>query len=160
MKDLTGKLSFDADDVTISNVVSRVEERQIAVDGKVTGRGGKQPGYDIWIKVNNVPLDATLVASLPDRQRDLYSQFSPTGLADGEIRLSKAEQAAGPAAFTADLSFKGGSLKSEQLPLPVTDIAASVMFTDDLVRVGNFCGLYGGTAVSLSGQVRPGRKDQ
>ena len=160
LKNLTGKLSFDADDVTISNVVSRVEERQIVVDGKVTGRGGKRPGYEISIKVNNVPLDATLAASLPDRQRDLYSQFSPTGLADGEIRLSKAEQAAAPATFTADLSFREGSLKSEQLPLPVTDITASAVFTDDLVRVGNFCGLYGGSPVSLSGQIRPGLKDQ
>ena len=160
LKNLTGKLSFDADNVTISNVVSRVDERQIVLDGKVTGRGSKQPGYDILIKVNNVPLDAALAASLPDRQKDLYSQFSPTGLADGEIRLSKAEQAASPATFIADLSFKGGSLKSEQLPLPVTDIAASVVFTDDLVRVGNFCGLYGGSPVSLSGQIRPGRKDQ
>jgi hypothetical protein len=160
LKNLTGKLSFDANNVTISNVVSRLDKRQIMLDGKVTGRGGKQPGYDILIKVNNVPLDAALAASLPDRQKDLYSQFSPTGLADGEIRLSKAEQAAGPATFTADLSFKEGSLKSEQLPLPVTDIAASVVFTDDSVRVGSFCGMYGGSPVSLSGHIRPGRKDQ
>jgi len=103
-------------------------------------------------------LDSTLEAALSDRQRDLYNQIHPAGLADGWVKVSA--QDSSPASITADLSFKKASLKSEHFPLPVSDISARAVFTPDLITVENFTGRYGHRLVSLTGRIRPGQKRQ
>ena len=51
------------------------------------------------------------------------------------------------------MSFKNTSLKLEQFPLPVSDIAAKAVFTSDLITVKEFTGQYGNDLISLSGQI-------
>ena len=161
LKNLTGKLFFDPDSVIISNVVSDADGRRIALDGKVTGRATDRLGYNVSINAKNIPLDPTLQAALPEKQKDLYDQFSPTGLADGDIRVSKSAQPGVAPTFTAELSLKQASLTSESLPpLPVTDITAGAVFTPDLIDIKDFSGRYGDAAVSLKGQIWPGQDDQ
>ena len=158
LKNLTGKLSFERDRVIFSGVVSQVNNRKITVNGELTTPSNNRPIYDISIKVNNIPLDSTLEAALSDRQRDLYNQIHPAGLADGWLKVSA--QDSGPASITADLSFKKASLKSDHFPLPFSDISARAVFTPDLITVENFTGRYGHGLVSLTGRIRPGQKPQ
>ncbi len=123
LQNLTGRLSFNRNKVIFSDVTSRVSQRKITLNGEIETRGDDKPAmYDFLIKVNNVPLDATLETALTEKQKNLYQQFCPDGLADGLIKVST--QDSGPASVTADLSFKNTSLKLEQFPLPVSDIAA------------------------------------
>ncbi len=158
LKNLTGRLVFDRGNVILSDVVSQVNECKITLNGEVATGSANGTVYDISVKVKNIPLDSTLEAALPDTQRNLYNRIHPTGLADGWVKISG--QGLEPAAFTADLSFKNASLKSEQFSSPVSDISANAVFTPDLITVKNFSGRYGDGSVSLTGQVWPGRKDQ
>ncbi len=96
LKNLAGKLFFDRDGITFSDVVSQVNERKIVVNGKAItagpvprrgGAGAGKPIYDVTIDVSNIPLDSTLELALPEAQRQLYAQFRPAGLADGEIKV-------------------------------------------------------------------------
>src|SRR4030042_3043788 len=107
--------------------------------------------YDFLINVNNVPLDATLEAALTEKQKNLYEQFCPAGLADGLIKVST--QDSGHPSVTAGLSFRNTSLKSEQFPFPVSDITAKAIFTPDLINVKEFAGRYGNDLISLTGQI-------
>jgi hypothetical protein len=158
LKNLTGKLSFEHDRVIFSDVVSQVNNRKITVNGELTTPSTNRPIYDISIEVNNIPLDSTLEAALSDRQRDLYNQIHPVGLADGLVKVSAQDSV--PASITADLSFKNASLKSDQFPLPVSDISARAVFTPDLITVEDFTGRYAQSLVSLTGRIWPGQKDQ
>jgi len=153
LKNLIGKLSFDQNTVTLSDVVSQVDDRKITLNGEVVTRSDGNVTYDISAKVNNLPLDSTLEASLPARQRDLYKRFSPSGLASGWIKVST--QDPGPASFTADLSFEETSMKLEQFRLPFSDISAKAVLTPNLVIVREFSGRYGDSMVSLTGQIQP-----
>ncbi|MFH1715786.1 MAG: AsmA-like C-terminal region-containing protein [Planctomycetota bacterium] len=153
LNNLTGKLSFDQNKVTLSDVVSQVNDRKITLNGDVVTRSDGNITYDISAKVNNLPLDSTLEASLPAKQRDLYKRFSPSGLASGWIKVST--QDAGPASFTADLSFEQASMKLEQFRLPFSDISAKAVLTPNLVIVREFSGRYGDSMVSLTGQIQP-----
>ncbi|MHC4750403.1 MAG: hypothetical protein ACYTFW_11065 [Planctomycetota bacterium] len=158
LTNLTGKLSFDREKVIFSEVVSQVNERKITLNGEVTIRSNDKPIYDIAGKVNNIPLDSTLEAALPQKQRNLYKQISPAGLADGWIKVST--QGSGPASFIADLSFKNAFLKSEKLPLPVSEISAKAVFTPDLINVKKFSGRYGDGFISMTGQILPDQENQ
>ena len=152
LQNLTGRLLFDRNKVIFSDVTSQVSQRKITLNGEIETRGDdKPPMYDFLIKVNNVPLDATLQAALTDKQKNLYQQFCPAGFADGLIKVST--QDSGTASVIASLSFKNASLKLEQFPLPVSGITAKTIFTPDLITVKEFAGRYGDDSVSLTGQV-------
>jgi len=155
LKNLTGRLFFGHGNVIFSDVVSQVNECTININGEVATDSDSNSVYDISVKVNNVPLDSTLEASLPDGQRNLYNQIHPTGLADGLIKISG--RGSEPAAFTADLSFKKASLVSDRFSSPVSDISANAVFTPDLITVRDFSGRYGDGLVSLAGRIWPDR---
>lgn len=159
LKNLTGKVSFEPGRTLISDVVSQADGRRIAIDGAVLGRGDDRRSYDVSIKVENIPLDATLEAALPARQRDLYRQFNPSGVTSGEVKVSRGAGAEDAATFKADLSFKDGSLKSEELLLPVTEVTAGAVFEPNLITIKDLSGRYGGNPVSLSGRIWPGDND-
>ena len=158
LNNLTGKILFDRDRITFLDVISQLNERKITVNGEVTAYGSDRPKYDVSIDVNNIPLDSTLEAALPERQRYLYHQFDIVGLADGRIKVSTSEQNLDAASFIADLSFKKTSLKSEQFPQVISDISARAVFTPDLVRIENFNGRHGRQLVSLTGRIWPAEK--
>jgi len=152
LQNLTGRLLFNRNKVIFSDVVSQVSQRKIILNGEIETRSDDKPVmYDFLIKVNDVPLDATLETALTEKQKNLYRQFSPAGLADGLIKVSS--QDSGPPSVTAGLSFKNASLKLEQFPLPVSDITAKAIFTPDLINVKEFAGGYGNNLISLTGQI-------
>jgi len=152
LKYLTGKLLFYSNKIFFSNVMSKINERKIIVNGLIeTGDTDRPITYDFIINVNNVPLDTNLEAALTEKQKNLYTQLCPVGFADGWIKLST--QDSGPPTFTGDMSFKNASLKVDQFPLPVSDIKAKAIFTPYLIIIKEFSGQYGNDSVSLSGQV-------
>jgi hypothetical protein len=152
LKNLTGKLFFNSNNIIFSNVISQMNERKITVNGLIETSDTDRPMiYDFMINVNNIPLDKTLEGALTDKQKNLYKELSPVGLADGWIKLSRQDST--PAGFTADLSFKNTSLKLDQFPLPVSDITAKAIFTPYWLVIKEFSGKYCEDPVSLSGQI-------
>ena len=158
LKNLTGQLFFERGNVILSDVVSQVNECKITLNGKMATGSTDSPVYDMLVNVNNVPLDSTMEAALPQKQRNLYNRIHPSGLADGWINISV--QGSEPATFTADLSLKQASLKSDKFSSPVSDISANAVFTPDLITVKNLSGRYGDSLVSLTGQVWPDQEHQ
>ena len=160
LRNLSGKLSFEKGDVIISNVVSDTDGRRMALDGKVTGRGTGISDEQLAIKVDNIPVDQTLHDALPEKQKDLYDQFSPTGTTAGTINISKSGRPGITSTFVADLSLSRGSLTSDRLPLPITDVTAAAVFAHDQIDIKSFLGRYGQTPVALDGEIWPGQNDQ
>ncbi len=158
LKNLTGQLFFDRGNVIFSDVVSKLNECEITLNGEVVTASDNSSIYDVSIKVNNVPLDSTLEAALPERQKNLYRRIHPTGLADGWIKVSS--PGSETANFIADLSFENASLKFNKFSSPVSDISANAVFTPDLITVKNFSGRYGDGLVSLTGRIWPEQKNQ
>ena len=153
LTDLTGKLAFERDRVIFSNLVSQADDRKITLNGEVVTSGENEQNYDLNARINNIPLDSTLEAALPAKQRDLFKRFDPCGLASGLVNISG--QVEGPMSFTADLSFEEASMKSDKLPLPITDISARAVFSPDSIVVKEFSGKYRDGSISMTGHIRP-----
>jgi len=152
LQNLTGRLLFNRNKVIFSDVTSQLSRRKIILNGEIETNSADKPAmYDFLIKVNNIPLDATLQAALTEKQKNSYRQFSPAGLADGLIKVST--QDSGRPSVTADLSFKNASLKLEQFPLPVSDVTAKAVFTPEMINVKEFAGRYGNDLISLTGRI-------
>ncbi len=153
LDNLSGKLFIEADKAIFSDIVSDVNHRKIIVNGEIAPDESKNPKYDISVHVENLPLNPTLEEAMPEQQKKLYKQFGPSGLTDGDVKVST--RAGRPANFTADLSFKEASIKCEQLPFAVSDVTARAVFTPDLITVKDFSGRHENGLISLTGQIRP-----
>lgn len=150
LKNMTGNLSFTRGNVLFSDVVSLENERKVVLNGQIENDG---PIYDISVDVNNIPLDSTLEDALPQRQKSLYQKLHPAGFVDGRLKFFAKNKE--PLNYTADLSFSSALLHSEELPLPVTDISAKAVFTNDSIDVNSLSGLYGDSPLNLTGLIRP-----
>lgn len=158
LENITGKLLFEHGNVAFSDVVSQVNERKITINGEYVTDNVNNSHYDISVDVNNLPLDSTLKQSLTGVQRSLYNQIQPTGLTDGRIKISGRNSE--PVDFTANLSFREASFKSDSFSLPFSDVSGNAVFTPELITVKNFDGKYADGFMSLTGQIWPDQKDE
>ena len=155
LKNLAGELSFEHDNITISDLVSQYNGRKITLNGKVAERSTDRPIYDLAISVRDIPLDSELAAALPAKQRNFYKQFDMAGLADAEIKIFTPEPNAGPTSFTGDVYLKQTSLKVEEFPLRISDVSAKAVVSPNSISLENFTGRYDQGSISLTGRIWP-----
>lgn len=160
LKNLSGRLLFAHDSVTVSDVISQVNGCKITLNGKVTACSTEQPIYDISIEAKDVPLDSTLVSSLSDKKNDFYNRLNMSGLADADIKIFTPGQDFGPTSFIADVSLKKTSFKADDFPLAISDVSAKTIITPDLIQIEDFTGRHNQALVSLTGRIRPGNEAQ
>jgi hypothetical protein len=150
---LTGRLFFDRNSISATNVVSESGDRQIRLDAKVTGYGTKTPIHYVFIDANDIPLDATLERALPAQYRQLYGQLKARGTADVRGRVFSTGDAnhVGPTSYLADVVCRGDSLQLEPLPVVFSNVTAELTVSPELVHVKQVNGLYGHSRVALTG---------
>jgi hypothetical protein len=153
LEDLTGKVIIAGPSTEFAEVISETSGRRIVINGTIATGSEAGREYRVRIDVNDVPLDSTLLASLPERHRELYRQFNASGLANGTIHVSGLPQE--PQKYTADLHFKDASVDCNDLPLALTDVRAHVVFRPEQIDVKELVGRHGETSMALNGLVRP-----
>jgi hypothetical protein len=167
LKNLSGRLLFAHDNVTVSDVISQVNGCKITLNGKVTAYTTEQPIYDISVEAKDVPLDSALVSSLSDKKSDFYNRLNMSGLADADIKIFTPEHDSGPTSFIADVSLKKTSLswgllteKANDFPLVISNVSAKTIITPDLIQIEDFTGRHNQALVSLTGRIWPGNEAQ
>jgi hypothetical protein len=178
LTNLTGKIFFEYDKVTVSNMVSHVNGRKITLNGKVTACRTDRPLYDISVTAEDIPLDSTLANALPPAQKDFYEQLRMSGLADADIKIFTPTAHPDPLTFVAEVFFKKTSLRDMFLQVPKTkqassaqvkdnlpsttfsDVSAKAIFTPEMITIDQFTGNYRLGDVALTGQIWPGEKNQ
>ncbi|MFA5554254.1 MAG: AsmA-like C-terminal domain-containing protein [Phycisphaerae bacterium] len=158
LEQLTGNLFFDSSSIKVTNLRSQKDERAVLINGILSDTNTNQPKYDLIIDVENLPLDDTLALALPQRQRNVYNQFKPSGFADGSTKIVSKEGEFGKINFVADLAFRDTSLQPSMLSRAVTDIKAAGQFRNDSITFSEFNGLYANIPVSLTGRIEPCEK--
>ena len=153
---LTGRLFFDHDSISATDVVSAVGDRRIRLNAKVTGGGTEKPIHYVFIDANNVPLDTTLEGALPAPYRRLYDQLQVEGVADVRGRVFSTGDAnrVGPTSFLADVVCRGKSLQWEPLPVVLSDVTAALTVSPELVQVKELRGRYEHSRVALTGSMQ------
>ena len=152
LKKLTGKLVFENDTVTVSDVVSQVEQGKVTINGKVENCASENPRYDIKVDANNISLGPELSKALPQKQKYLWQKLNSGKVIDGQIRIQGGGEniAAG---CTAQVNIKKAELKTESIV--VKDISALATGTKDIINIEELNGRYEDGKISLHGQVWP-----
>ena len=81
------KLIVEPGKIELSNILSQYNGCVISLTGRITETRTEQPKFAISINANNIPVDSTLKAALPDSQRMFYEYFDISGSADVDIKI-------------------------------------------------------------------------
>jgi hypothetical protein len=84
LKNLRGKLLFAGDSITISDVISEVNDFEVVFNGKVRAYGTGRPIYDVSMRAENISLSDGLFGLLPKPIEKFIRNFD----AEGEINLT------------------------------------------------------------------------
>jgi len=160
LKNLTGRLSFDHDSITLKNLISKDQHKNIKINGKVTNRRSERPVYDIDIIANDIPLDSTLADAMPPQQKQLFQRFNISGFADADLKVFTPTDSTDPTTFKANVSLKNASLNENNLPLIISDISAKTIITPDLIKIENLTGQHSQGLVSISGWISPAEENK
>ena len=152
---LTGQLTFNGDDIQISNVAAASGGGWILLNGSVKAGDSANPIFNVRVDANDVALDRRLGDALPSAQRDLYRLLESTGTIDirGRVFTAVDGSTVGPAGFFADVALKNASLKIEGLAEPVSGISAKASLTPNSLSVSVADGRYGQGPVNLAGGI-------
>jgi hypothetical protein len=126
LKNLSGRLVFTPDSMTVSDLISQANGCKITLNGNIIAYSTDRPVCDISVAAKDVPLDSTLASILSEREDDFYNplasgrsyRFDMTGLADADIKIFTPElnsspprgEAMGQTSFIADIALKKTSL--------------------------------------------------
>jgi hypothetical protein len=159
---LTGKLFFDRESITATDLVSCVGAGRIRINAKVTSPNAPVPAYHVSIDANDLPLDAVLGAALPPSQRRMYQQFEARGVANVHARVFNTDDVnnIGPPNFLADLTCDLKSVKLTQPSLVLSNVTAEAALTPDSLAIKRLSGRWGDSPVALAGRVRLAEDDK
>ncbi len=170
LKNVTGTILFDQDqdNIIVSDVVSHIDQGRIIFNGKVTDYSTDRPNYNLTIKANDVPIDSTLLRSLPANQGDFFNRFEISGLTDANAVVFSPVEEPGAVSFRAELALRNTSLRinnrlfqmSREKPLVLSDVSANVVLLPETTVIKDLTGRYDRSVVSLSGEMQLTEKTQ
>jgi hypothetical protein len=155
LKNLKGRVYVEPGTFELADVVSQYEGRRITLKGHITETGTERPRYNITIDANDIPIDSTLKAALPAKQREFYENFEVDALTNVRIKVFPNEMGRRLVEYIARVSIKNASLVYEKFPLPLTNVDVEAILTPDLVRLESMTGRSGEGRVKVSGRIWP-----
>lgn len=158
LKNLTGTVTFERDQLVIKEVVSEYQGREIRMKGTVTKTESDRPRFNITINAVDIPIDNTLMIALPANQRKFYEHFDVDALTDVEMTVFPHEGGRRLVEYFAEVSIKGTSLVYERFPLQLTEVYLDATLTPDYIKLKKMTGKSGQGRVYINGQIWPGNE--
>ncbi len=161
LKNLSGRLFIESGSVRFSDIVSSYDGRKITVNGEVSGLETDGARYDVQINAEHIPIDSTLKAAMPERQKRFYEQYEADGFINVRAEVFDSEAKADAVEYIANVTVDAERLSCGMFPFSVADVSARVIVTPDLLRIEELTGRNGAGGISLSGRVWPcGQEDE
>jgi hypothetical protein len=155
LKNLSGKLFIEADTVQFFNVTSHYDNRQVAVNGDVSGLGTDRPRYNVQISTEHIPIDSTLKAALSERQKRFYDLFEADGFIDVRAKVFNSELEADTVDYLAEVALNAKHLSCNKFPLSVADVSARAILNADVLHIEELAGTCDSGSILLSGSLWP-----
>jgi hypothetical protein len=151
LKNLTGQLSFDSNQIAFSNVVSQSEDEKIIVNGKVTGYEMPKPLYDIEIKGENIRSDfikedkyqESLAKLLSEYFKNLIGELQFTGKTNCLAHFNNFKNRE-KTDFKIELDCLGDRIEHAKYPYPVRDLRGRITIENESILLQDIAGTLAG----------------
>ncbi|MGB2822964.1 MAG: AsmA-like C-terminal region-containing protein [Phycisphaerae bacterium] len=156
LEGLTGQVRMGRQEVTIGSLRGRRGSMHCTIDGSLLALGASAGRTDLTMEATDLPLDANLIAALPDWTRKAAEALHATGTIErvsATLRQSKGQ----PLDFRAVARVKNASFRAEAFPYEVREASGFVTVRPGRAIIEELSGRHGRTPISISGQVLSGR---
>jgi hypothetical protein len=145
---LTGRIGFRDDDVTIPLVESERGKALVAIRGGASGLGSGEPTVGLQIEAVRVPLDDALRQALPERIRAFIARLNASGRA-GRARADITQEPGKPLAWSVTADLAAMALEHEDFPYTVTDAGGELRISQNRARLRKLQGRHGDATVQI-----------
>ena len=163
LKNLTGKVVITPKTIVLDKVVSeRIDKKStgiIELNGRVGNLDTDWPRFNIDVDARNIPIDATLMSSLPARQRQFYENIELDALTDVKIKVFPDEVGRRLVQYIANVNVKDATVIYDKLPVPISHVNLRADLTPDKIVLHEMVGQSGESTIRVSGDIWPADGD-
>ena len=152
LEELTGQVRVDDDRVAIDSVKGRRGPMRATVDGTFSGPGSRGGQTNITIEATDAPLDANLVAALPQWTRAKVTQMHIAGRAE-RVSAWVRQQKDQPLDFRVAAYVKGASIRPEGVDYSLDDANGVLTIRPSRMIIEQLTARHGRLSVQASGQI-------
>ena len=161
LKNLTGKLVFSNDGISVLDVVSDINGQKIKFNGLVVpSNESEQISYDLSVLAQQVQLDEDTFSDLHPKIKKIVSQLQPKGKINITADLSKSENQK-TCDYKIIVDCLGNSLDFKNVNYPLKDVRGKFVITKNFVEfdkltavaANNIELLEDGSAVKINGRI-------
>jgi hypothetical protein len=148
---ITGTIDFTEDSVRLNNLTGSHGGVRVSFNGWSKGLG-KQQQFEFELTSQNMALDTDLYEALRERQKRLWSAFSPTGEAAIKYRMSKRLSEDKQAVLTVELLDADAAYS--RFPYPLRNLTGTLFFDGDGITFSDVVSEYDGRRIAVNGRVK------
>jgi len=152
VEDLTGEVIVHDRNMLIPQLRGRAGEGEMRVTGQSVFSSEEGSDTALTIQAVNVPIDAELLAALPDKVERYVAAFRPRGTVNSDVSVRQQGSDAS-VELEADISVRDGQILHEMLPIPLEQVNAELRFADDVLIVHDVKGDYEGSLITAGGLI-------
>lgn len=160
LQNLTGRATFQGDQIQFSGVRTNGLAHEITVEGRILNQNTESPDYDLTIRATGIPVDDTLRQALPPAFQSVMEDLQLQGTIGASIVITSKLDHLGPH-FAGDIYFQGASLVLPYQKLAIGKLRGGpVAIGYRSLEIQDVQGVFGGDPVSMSGTVMWGEDAQ
>jgi len=152
LEHVQGSLVLTEDRVIVPEVTMTRGDTKVRASGEVgtTAEGLGEVRLDI--QGTSIPIDETLLRSLPADARSMLAPFHATGHVDFRTQLTK-EPEHPRLSHTTVVTLKDNAIRHEEFPVPITGLLGQLRIDERSTRLVDVTGRYGAARLQATGQV-------
>jgi hypothetical protein len=154
---LTGQVDFTNDSVTFNNLAGKHSNTELVFNGW-TRDFGPDRKYQIRVTSNNMALDNDLYDAMSIKQKELWSAFSPRGLAAIDYQISRLSQTDSEETLAVELL--GAEALYRHFPYPLKNLEGSLFFDGSTIIVCDVVSQVNLQKITLNGKVTTRNDDK
>jgi len=147
---ITGRIDFTENSVLLNNLHGRHKDVELFFNGFSKGFGANRT-YGFRITSSNMLLDEELYESLSEKQKKIWSAFSPGGVAAIDYRLARTSPLRKKT--TLCVEFVEGEALYRHFPYPLKNLKGTITFEPDKVTITDLFSKWDGRKIKLNGEV-------
>jgi hypothetical protein len=154
---ITGQVDFTNDSVTFNNLAGKHSNTELVFNGW-TRDFGPDRKYQIRVTSNNMALDNDLYDAMSIKQKELWSAFSPHGLAAIDYQISRLSQTDSEETLAVELL--GAEALYRHFPYPLKNLEGSLFFDESTIIVCDVVSQVNLQKITLNGKVTTRNDDK
>ncbi|MHC4259779.1 MAG: hypothetical protein ACYSTF_05135 [Planctomycetota bacterium] len=150
VESLVGQIDFTENNILFQNLYGRHKDVKLAIGGAFEDFGPNLKGQ-LRITSDNMVLDEDLYHALDQKQKQLWSDFSPSGVVKVNYIMNQDPKTA--SGYTLNVELLNVDGKYTEFPYPLKNVTGHLFFDQNSIDVQDFLSQVGERRITAQGRI-------